>query len=28
VKIMPYYLVTVVQPYSENVAPFSFNGTI
>ena len=22
---VPYYLVTVVQPYSENVAPSSFN---
>ena len=25
---VPYYFVTVVQPYSENVAPFSFNVLI
>ena len=25
---MPYYLVTVVQPYSENLAIFSFNVLI
>jgi len=25
VRTVPYYLVTVVQPYSEDVAPSSFN---
>jgi len=28
VRAVPYNLETVVQPYSENVAPFSFNGNI